>query len=80
MKKTKRIITLLSVLLMIMLILPTVVEAKQISSRSELISGPNVGNTVYLGNGRNDGTISIFKERDHLYFIQHRVFCTAFDF
>lgn len=72
MKKTKKIITLLSVLLMIMFALPAIVEAKEISSRRELISGPNVGNTVYLGNGRHDGTISLFNENDHLYCVQHR--------
>ena len=72
MKKRKRIIKLISVLLMIVIFSPIIVEAKQISSRSELTSAPNVGNTVYLGNGRNDGTISIFKESDHLYCIQHR--------
>ena len=72
MKKTKKIITLISVLLILMIFLPEFVEAKDISSRSELTSGPNVGNRVYLGNGRDDGTISMFKESDHLYCVQHR--------
>ena len=72
MKKTKNLITFISLLLVLIMFLPGFVEAKDISSRSALISGPNVGNRVYLGNGRNDGTISIFKESDHLYCIQHR--------
>ena len=72
MKKTKKIITFISLLLVLIMFLPEFVQAKDISSRSELTSGPNVGNRIYLGNGRNDGTISMFKESDHLYCIQHR--------
>lgn len=72
MKKTRKIITFISFLLVLIMFLPEFVQAKDISSRSELTSGPNVGNRIYLGNGRNDGTISMFKESDHLYCIQHR--------
>ncbi len=72
MKRTKKIITFISLLLVLIMFLPEFVQAKDISSRSELTSGPNVGNRIYLGNGRNDGTVSMFKESDHLYCVQHR--------
>ena len=62
MKKTKKIITFISLLLVLIMFLPEFVQAKDISSRSELTSGPNVGNRIYLGNGRNDGTISRHKK------------------
>ena len=66
-----KIIVSITIILFVIAILSNAVEAKKIDSRAQLISGPNVGNTILLGVGRNGNPLNMFKESDHIYCIQH---------
>ena len=72
-KTSKKVIIVVMIIIFISIMTATAkVLAAKITSRKALIGGPNVGNTIYLGNGKNDGTISMQNENDHLYCIQHK--------
>ena len=66
-KKFRIIISTIVLFCIIIAVSVKAVEGKKLNTRTELLSGPNVGNSIHIGN-----TLDMFRESDHLYCVQHR--------
>ena len=67
MKKSKKILYAIMATIIIAIIAISIkVKAEQLSSRTALLRGPNVGNTIMLGTGSSGQPLNMFKESDVL--------------